>query len=221
GAGSFPADNYNLAQEYGRAGIDVRHRFTFGGSFTLPWDIRVNPLVIATSSRPFNITTGFDNNGDTQFNDRPALATAASNPAFVKHTAFGDFDLRPAPGTPLIPRNFGHVPGIFTVNLRFNKTFSFGQIAGRTAANNQQGGGNGQAAGNGGGRGGRAGDGGGGSGRGAGGGAGGAGSGPFGAGGVFAGAGGGGPRGGGGGGGGGQGMGGVFGGGRADKRYSL
>jgi Carboxypeptidase regulatory-like domain len=216
GAGSFPADNYNLAQEYGRAGIDVRHRFTFGGSFTLPWDLRINPLVIATSSRPFNITTGFDNNSDTLFNDRPAFATAASNPAFVKHTVYGDFDLRPAAGTPLIPRNFGHLPGLFTVNLRFNKTFSFGNVGGSTAAaNNQQGGGNTQTAGNSGGRagGGRAG--GGGGGRGAGGGQGGPGGGPFGAGGVF-----GGGRGGGGGGG--QGPGGMFGGGgRADKRYSV
>jgi hypothetical protein len=207
GAGSFPADNYNLAQEYGRAGIDVRHRFTFGGSFTLPWDLRLNPLVIATSSRPFNITSGFDNNGDTQFNDRPALATTASNPAFVKHTAFGDFDTRPVAGTPLIPRNFGHLPGIFTVNLRVSKTLSFGNVRGAQAARNGQGGNQPAGA-----RGGGSAQGGTG--------------GPFGAGGVFAGAGGGGPRGGGGGGGGdrgGGGGGGMFGGGggRADKRYSM
>ncbi|MFL6211328.1 MAG: carboxypeptidase regulatory-like domain-containing protein [Pyrinomonadaceae bacterium] len=208
GVGAFPADNYNLRQEYGRASIDVRHRFFFGGSYTLPWDIRINPLIIATSGRPFNITTGFDNNGDTQFFDRPALATAATDPNFLKVTPFGNFDLRPAAGTPLIPRNFGQYGGIFTVNLRFNKTFSFGAVKGAQSASNQ--GGNTPEGGNGGARGGRGGQGGGGGARGGGGpgGGGGGGGGPFGAGGVFAGGGGGGPRGGGGGG-------------RADKRYSM
>ena len=207
GSGSFPANNYDLSQEYGRASIDVRHRFFFGGSFTLPWwDLRLNPLVIATSGRPFNITTGLDNNGDTQFLDRPAFATASTNPAFLKVTPFGNFDLRPAAGTPLIPRNFGEYPGIFTVNLRISKTLSFGSSrGGRVAANNQPNGG--QTAGNNNGGGNRGARGGGGSRGGA--------SGPFGAGGIFGG-GGGGPRGGGG-------AGGFSGGGagRNDKPYSL
>ncbi len=205
GVGSFPADNFNLRQEYGRSSIDVRQRFFFGGSYTLPWAIRINPLIIATSGRPFNITTGIDNNGDTQFFDRPALATVATAPNNLKVTPLGNFDLRPAAGTPLIPRNFGHYGGIFTVNLRFNKTFSFGNVAGRQVARNQQGGSTPAAGG----------DSSGGGGRGAQGGARGGGGGPFGAGGVFGGGGGGGARGGGGG------FGGGGGGGRNDKRYSM
>ncbi len=192
GVGSFPADNYNLRQEYGRSSIDVRHRFFFGGSYTLPWNIRINPLIIATSGRPFNITTGLDNNGDTQFFDRPALATAGTTANNLKVTPFGNFDLRPPADTPLIPRNFGHYGGIFTVNLRFNKTFSFGEVKGRQTASNQRGGSTPAG-------GGRGGEGGGGGARG--------GGGPFGAGGVFGGGGGGGPRGGGGG--------------RNDKRYNV
>src|SRR5205085_1678418 len=113
-------------------------------------------------------------NGDTQFLDRPAFATNSTNPAFLKQTAFGNFDLRPALGTPLIPRNFGNYPGIFTVNLRINKTFNFGAPrGGRTAANNQQGGANGQTANAGNGNSGRGARGGGGGGRGGAGGAGG------------------------------------------------
>ena len=46
-----------------------------GGSVRLPWEVRVNPFVILSSGRPFNITTGRDNNGDTLFTDRPAFAT--------------------------------------------------------------------------------------------------------------------------------------------------
>ncbi|HEX8178745.1 MAG TPA: TonB-dependent receptor, partial [Pyrinomonadaceae bacterium] len=226
GAGSFPANNYDLRQEYGRAGFDVRQRFTFGGSFTLPWDLRLNPLVIATSGRPFNITTGLDNNGDTQTLDRPAFADAQTpactnaNPLLcdLRVTPFGNFDIRPKPGQTIIPRNYGHYGGIFTVNLRINKTFSFGSVAGsQQTATNQQGGTQPAAGGNNtrGARGAQGGAGGGGAARGGQGGAGG----PFGAGGVFSGAGGGGgPRGGGGGGG----AGGPFGGGgRNDKRYSM
>ncbi|HEX8459589.1 MAG TPA: carboxypeptidase regulatory-like domain-containing protein [Pyrinomonadaceae bacterium] len=141
GAGTFPADNYDLSREYGRSALDVRHRFFLGGSIAVPWGIRLNPLIFASTGAPFNITTGLDNNGDTQFNDRPAFASASTLPANLKHTAFGDFDLRPAPGAEIIPRNYGRSPGQFTVNLRINKTFGFGTVANaanrRSAANGQ------------------------------------------------------------------------------------
>src|SRR5262249_32596400 len=58
GAGSFPTDSYNLHPEYGRAGFDVRHRVQFSGSFALPWGVRLSPMLVATSTRPFNITVG-------------------------------------------------------------------------------------------------------------------------------------------------------------------
>jgi len=192
GAGSFPADNYDLSNEYGRSGFDVRHRFFLGGSISAPWGIRLNPLIFASTGAPFNITTGLDNNRDTLFTDRPAFATAATLPANLRATPFGDFDVNPLPGAELIPRNFGQSPGQFTVNLRVNKTFGFGTVPGsnRAAANGQTpGGGNQPAAGGGGGRRGSGGPGGaGGGGR-----SGAGGGGPFGAGGIF-GAGGGGGR---------------------------
>ncbi|HYG11424.1 MAG TPA: carboxypeptidase regulatory-like domain-containing protein, partial [Pyrinomonadaceae bacterium] len=196
GAGTFPADNYDLTSEYGRSALDVRHRFFLGGSISAPWGIRLNPLIFASTGAPFNITTGRDNNGDTQFNDRPSFATAATLPANLRRTAFGDFDLSPAPGAEVIPRNFGRSPGQFTVNLRINKSFGFGEVPGaaarRAAADAQQtpatggdrppvGAGGGRRGGGGGG-GGRA----GGGGRGGGGGGGGrGGGGPFGQGGIF------------------------------------
>jgi hypothetical protein len=210
GAGTFPADNYDLSAEYGPSALDIRQRFFLGGSISAPWGIRLNPLIFASSSAPFNITTGLDNNGDTQFNDRPAFATAATLPANLKTTPFGNFDLNPAPGAEIIPRNYGRSPGQFTVNMRINKSFGFGEAPGaaarRTAAANAQtpaGGGDQTAAG-----------GAGGGGRGAGG-AGGGGR-----------PGGGGPGGRGGGGGGAFGQGGIFGGGGGgggaeQKRYNL
>ena len=125
GVGSFPADQYNLTGEYGRSSLDNRHRFMMGGSITAPKAIRFSPFVIAASGRPFNITTGRDQNGDSLFTDRPAFATDLTRPG-VMVTRFGAFDPNPLPGAVLIPRNYGEGPGQFTVNLRISRTFGFG-----------------------------------------------------------------------------------------------
>ena len=126
GAGSFPANQYDLAAEYGPAGIDVRHRFTLGGSLLLPGNIRLSPLAIVSSGRPFNITTGRDNNGDTVFTDRPAYATDPQKPGVVQ-TAWGLLDPNPEPGQTIIPRNLGRGPWFVMLNLAVGKTIGFGQ----------------------------------------------------------------------------------------------
>jgi hypothetical protein len=126
GAFSFPANQYDLAAEYGYAGFDVRHRFILGGSVRLPGDVRINPFVILSSGRPFNITTGRDNNGDTLFTDRPAYATDPDKPG-VKETAWGLLDPNPEPGQTIVPRNLGRGPSFVMVNLRVSKTISFGK----------------------------------------------------------------------------------------------
>ncbi|HZH89340.1 MAG TPA: carboxypeptidase regulatory-like domain-containing protein [Pyrinomonadaceae bacterium] len=133
GAGTFPADNYDLSAEYGRSALDIRHRFFLGGSISAPWGIRLNPLIFASTGAPFNITTGLDNNRDTQFNDRPAFATASTLAANLKQTPFGNFDLNPAPGAEIIPRNYGRSAAQFTVNMRINKSFGFGVVPGAAA----------------------------------------------------------------------------------------
>src|ERR1039457_1643514 len=128
GAGTFPADSYNLRPEYGRAGFDVRHRVQFSGAFAFRWGLRLSPMLVATSTRPFNMTVGRDLNGDTIFTDRPAVATDLSRPSVVR-TAFGAFDLAPTPGQTIIPRNYGVGPGLVSLNLRLAKTFKLGKEA--------------------------------------------------------------------------------------------
>ncbi|MBA3768210.1 MAG: TonB-dependent receptor, partial [Acidobacteria bacterium] len=135
GAGTFPANPYDLGAEYGRSAQDVRHNFFLGGNITLPWwDLRLNPFIIASSGRPFNITTGRDTNNDSLFADRPAFATDLTKPGVVV-TRFGAFDPFPAPGQEIIPRNFGNGPAFFAVNLGLSRTFSFGEVPGARAAN--------------------------------------------------------------------------------------
>jgi len=125
-ASTFPADSSNLHPEYGRAGFDIRHRVQFSGSFLFRWGLRLSPMLVATSTRPFNITIGRDLNGDTIFTDRPAFATDLSRSSVVQ-TAFGAFDLAPMPGQTIIPRNYGVGPGLVSLNLRLAKTFKLGQ----------------------------------------------------------------------------------------------
>ncbi len=125
GANSFPAYAYDVSTEYGRSGFDQRQRFIMGGSITTKYAISLSPFIIASTGGPFNITTGRDNNGDSQFNDRPSFATAASGPGIVA-TPWGTFNINPQPGETIIPRNYGQAPGAFTVNMRLGKTFGFG-----------------------------------------------------------------------------------------------
>ena len=139
GGGLFPANSYDLSDEYGRAAFDVRHRFTFAGTVTLPWQISLNPFIMVTSGRPFNITTGQDINLDRQFTERPSFGAAdadCSDPN-IACTAFGNFNRNPAAGERLIPRNYGQGPGFFSVNMRISKTWSFGSTAASASNRNQ------------------------------------------------------------------------------------
>jgi hypothetical protein len=148
GAGTFPADSYDSFGEYGRALVDIRHRFVLGGFLRAPFGVSFNPFMTFRSGVPFNITTGVDTNGDTVFLERPAFAGDLSEPGIII-TRFGAFDPTPDFDDTIIPRNYGRGPEFFVVNLRASKQFGFG---GNDKDSSVQGGGSG---GGGGGRGGR------------------------------------------------------------------
>jgi len=126
GAGSFPVNQYDLMSSYGRAEFDVRHRAFLGGTVTLPWALRINSFIVASSGMPFDLTLGRDLNGDSVFNDRPAIATELSRPSVVE-TRWGAFDKLPMPGQVLVAPNYGTGPGLFRMNMRLSKTFGFGK----------------------------------------------------------------------------------------------
>jgi hypothetical protein len=131
----FPADTYDLSSEYSRVAFIPSGNFFFGGTLTLPkLKLTLNPFIVMSSGRRFNIVTGRDTNGDGVFTERPAFATEQTNPADLKHTRFGDFDLNPAAGQSLIPRNFGTGPGFFSVNIGISRSFAFGDLPVAAAA---------------------------------------------------------------------------------------
>ena len=74
GASAFASNSYNISQDYGRAAFDIRNRLFLGGSTGLPYGIRLSPFLVASTGSPFNISSPYDLNGDSIFNDRPSFA---------------------------------------------------------------------------------------------------------------------------------------------------
>jgi hypothetical protein len=60
-------------QERGPSLLDQRHRAVFVASYQLPYGINTGTVIQVASARPFNPTTGVDNNGDGNNNDRPVI----------------------------------------------------------------------------------------------------------------------------------------------------
>jgi hypothetical protein len=133
-ANCFPADSYDVSGEYSRVGFIPGANFFMGGTMILPkLKLNFNPFIIYSTGRPFNIITGRDTNGDGLFTERPAFATAQTDPENLRQTRFGDFDLAPAPGQELIPRNYGMGPGFFSVNMGISRSFTFGNVPAHAA----------------------------------------------------------------------------------------
>ncbi len=125
GIDQFPSNEYNLRQDYSRAALDRAQLFTGGFQWLLPYGVQITPFLYAHSGAPFNVTTGQDLNGDTIYNDRPGTATGITRPSVVP-TAFGNFDVSPIPGQPVLPRNFGTAPGYFWLQLQASKDVHLG-----------------------------------------------------------------------------------------------
>ncbi|HSD46234.1 MAG TPA: hypothetical protein VLB87_06405, partial [Pyrinomonadaceae bacterium] len=134
-ASCFPADSYDASSEYSRVAFIPSANFFVGGTLILPkLKVNLNPFIVYSSGRPFNIVTGRDANGDGLFTERPAFATSATDPANLRKTKFGDFDLDPKPGQELIPRNYGMGPSFFAINLGMSRSFMFGNVPSSAAA---------------------------------------------------------------------------------------
>lgn len=69
--------------ERGLSVVDQRHRAVITFHYQLPHNITAGTLTQIASARPFNATTGVDNNGDGANNDRPVI-----NGSVVRKSAF-------------------------------------------------------------------------------------------------------------------------------------
>ena len=71
GTGDVPSDNYNLAADWGSAGGFPARQFGATVNAQLPLGVFLTGTMSTSSGRHYNITTGRDDNRDTQVNDRP------------------------------------------------------------------------------------------------------------------------------------------------------
>jgi hypothetical protein len=133
GAAYFPSNQFDPGADYGRSTFDVRNRFLLGGNYLAPFGISLSPFIVLNSGAPFNVTIGQDLNGDNQFNDRPAFATASSTD--VMNTPYGSFDLSSSANETRIPYNYLNGPRQFSTNLRVSKVIGIGpRVEGKGAS---------------------------------------------------------------------------------------
>ncbi len=138
---STPADNYNLAGEWGRT--FGGHTFSLMGPVTLPKGFRLSPMVMFRTGNPYNVTLGQDLNRDNDFGDRPAGISRNSDlPASLYSQVVGCRTGRLNPTTGVCdggqsladylrqtyPNGVSAIgPGSVNVNLGINKSFGFGK----------------------------------------------------------------------------------------------
>lgn len=99
---SAPQNNFNLRDDFGLSDNDARHRLTLSGTLNssktsgssvlrqLSGGFQLSYIFTFASRLPFNIVTGNDRNGDTNFNDRPVGIGRNTGRGFD----FASFDLR-------------------------------------------------------------------------------------------------------------------------------
>lgn len=67
----LPPDSRDWSTEWGRSDFDRRHSLRAMGSFALPFSLSLGAVLGADSGRPFDWTTGFDDNRDGRTAERP------------------------------------------------------------------------------------------------------------------------------------------------------
>ena len=77
-------------EERGPSVVDQRHRAVLTLTYQLPFNISVGTVTQYASARPFNATTGIDNNGDGANNDRPVIDGEVIDKSAFRGTSTSD-----------------------------------------------------------------------------------------------------------------------------------
>ena len=97
--------NYVGRAERANSLLDQRHRASISGWYDLPKGFTTGTFTTLASGRPYNITTGVDNNGDSTTSDRPVIN-----------------------GT-VIGRNTGQGTPVYNAGIFLGREFRFGERA--------------------------------------------------------------------------------------------
>jgi hypothetical protein len=121
-ADATPQSSYSKVGESARVEWRRSNNISFVGNVNLPYKLEWMAQFDASAGAPYNITTGTDNNGDGNFNDRPSFAPASSIASSVYPTRFGL--LTPDTINGNVPRNLGTMPGRVHLDMNISRTFS-------------------------------------------------------------------------------------------------
>jgi len=123
--------------ERARSLLDRRHRFVFSGVFSLPkflGPLQLAPIWRVASGAPFNISIGgTDRNLDDVGNDRPnfqgdtSLLRWRAPGSAVESSVIDAFSLPLIGQSGNLPRNAGHGPGLFVLDLNVTREFRFNE----------------------------------------------------------------------------------------------
>jgi hypothetical protein len=117
---STPQSSTTDAGEFAhRTGQPVWNIFG-NATLTFPKKIQLSGDFHGGGDAHYNITTGFDNNGDGDFNDRPQYATATTPGAIA--TPYGL--LVASGGTGVFPRNKGVMPWTYYLDTNLERAFT-------------------------------------------------------------------------------------------------
>ena len=112
-------------EERGPSVVDQRHRAVITFSYRFPFDITAGTLTQLASARPFNATTGVDNNGDGANNDRPVVDGTVMRKSQFRGTPTSDVALF------VESRLFKHERRALLLRLEAFNIFNHGNFLGR------------------------------------------------------------------------------------------
>jgi hypothetical protein len=126
----FPQSSLSDAGETARPAWMTTHHFITFSSVTLPRAVTLSMQFDAASGQPYNVTTGFDNNGDGVFNDRPFGGNPTPGTP-VYNTRFGA--LSPTGTGATLGRNAGTLPWNVHLDANLSRSFNLPLKTGKEA----------------------------------------------------------------------------------------
>ncbi len=120
---TFPQSSSTNRGDLARPSWLVTHNAFAVIIYSLPFHIASTTNLSLASGMPYDVTTGFDNNGDGVFNDRPALATAPG--AGIYPTRFGLLNNNTVNGN--LTRNIGTMPATVHLDLSLSREFKMSE----------------------------------------------------------------------------------------------
>lgn len=115
-----PQSTYSETGESGRVEWSKNNYCSLSGNLILPYKVEVATQFDAGDGSRYNVTTGTDNNGDGNFNDRPSYTSTPGPGVFM--TRFGRLTTNTVNGN--VPRDLGTMPGPIHLDVNVSRAFS-------------------------------------------------------------------------------------------------